>query len=246
MTTGEGNRSGPFEPLFQAWPDCAFAEMCFHVDPAALQYLNTVYPLPETLQGAVLKRQIEFLAGRACAQHAIARLTGQAQTVIPAHEDRSPVWPAAVVGAITHTAGYAAALVAPHPAYAGIGIDCEQWLRPEQLPLQRYICASHELEALLALDRTWTPAEWLTLIFSAKESLYKCLYPRVRKYFGFHAARVVAVHTAQQTFTIQLEDEIHAIWPSGAQWSGTFGRHGYLLMTAIVASQEAAGAAERP
>ncbi|MGE3540284.1 MAG: 4'-phosphopantetheinyl transferase [Candidatus Tectimicrobiota bacterium] len=227
-----------FASLFQAWPDCAFADMTFRSDAATLAHLATLYPLPDKLHSAVLKRQVEFLAGRVCAQQALARLTGRPPALIPAREDRAPAWPASIVGAITHTAGYAAALVAPGSAYDGIGIDCEQVMAPEQLPLQRHICVPYELDSLQEQPGAWPPEALLSLIFSAKESLFKGLYPRVQTYFGFHAARVTAVDFARQTFIIQLVDDLHPAWRTGASWEGRFGRQDRFLMTAIVVPQE--------
>jgi 4'-phosphopantetheinyl transferase EntD len=110
-----------------------------------------------------------------------------------------------IVGAITHTTGYAAALVASATHYQGIGIDCEVVLSTDNLKLQRHICVPNELEELQVAHHTWPPELLLTLVFSAKESLYKCLYPQVQKYFGFCAARVVALDSERHTFVIQLD-----------------------------------------
>ena len=82
-----------FAPLFRDFPACQFVETTFQVDVSTLHTLATLYPLPEPLQNAVLKRQVEFLAGRSCARQAIAGLTGSTQAVIPQQSDRSPGWP---------------------------------------------------------------------------------------------------------------------------------------------------------
>lgn len=229
-----GNTSLTFAPAWRDLPACVFEDTTFPVDILTLHRLAQVYPLPATLHRAVLKRQVEFLAGRACAQQAIARLTGCPKALIPAQADRSPGWPAGVVGAITHTEGYAAALVAPRALYDGIGLDCECVLTADKLPLQKHICLSHELEDLQAQHNTWSPEALLTLIFSAKESLYKCLYPQVLTYFGFHAARVIALDIERRTFTIQLERDLHTNIGAHTQWTGSFVQQQHLLMTGIV------------
>jgi len=223
-----------FAPIFRDYAACQFVETTFQVDAATLHTLATLYPLPESLYKAVLKRQVEFLAGRSCARRAIAGLTGGTQAVIPQQSDRSPGWPPGIVGAITHTAGYAAALVASHSMYDGIGIDCERVLAAKQLPLQRHICTPHELDTLHAGCTSWSPEALLTLVFSAKESLYKCLYPQVQTYFGFEAARVIAVDLLRGTFVVQLEKDVHPLRQVQAQWTGAFARHQDLLLTALV------------
>ncbi|GAB3946415.1 hypothetical protein GCM10027614_39920 [Micromonospora vulcania] len=57
---------------------------------------------------AVESRRRDFTAGRVCARRAMADL-GLPASAVPAAADRAPVWPAGVVGAITHTTGYCAA-----------------------------------------------------------------------------------------------------------------------------------------
>jgi enterobactin synthetase component D len=223
-----------FAPTFAALPACTFVERTFAVEASTLHHLALLYPLPASLQRAVLKRQVEFLAGRVCAQQAIAALTGDKPVAIPAQPDRAPTWPAGIVGSITHTASYAAALVAADTHYRGIGIDCEVILSPENLTLQRHICVTHELETLQAVHRDCPPEWLLTLVFSAKESLFKCLYRHVQKIFGFDAARLVTLDRARQTFIMQLEKDLTPHLRTGSQWSGHFQCHNHLLMTVML------------
>jgi enterobactin synthetase component D len=218
---------------------CTFVESTFDVDVSTLHRFEQSHAVPDSLRRAVLKRQIEFLAGRVCAQQAIERLTGHKPASIPSRLDRAPAWPLGIVGAITHTTGYAAALVASATHYQGIGIDCEVVLSADNLKLQRHICVPNELEALQVAHRTWPPELLLTLVFSAKESLYKCLYPQVQKYFGFCAARVIALDSERHTFVIQLEQDLHANLRAHCRWTGHCIRRHHLLMTAILYAQEA-------
>ena len=57
------------------------------------------------------KRRRDFALGRACAHAALSTL-GHDMAVIGRRENGAPHWPDGVVGSITHTSGYAAALVA--------------------------------------------------------------------------------------------------------------------------------------
>ena len=65
----------------------------------------------ELVAQAAPKRRRDFALGRACARAALSDL-GQPDAVIGQGENGAPLWPAGVVGSITHTKGYAAALVA--------------------------------------------------------------------------------------------------------------------------------------
>lgn len=64
----------------------------------------------------------------------------------------------------------------------GLGIDAEP-LDPLPQGVDRYIHT--EKEAAFIADNPGLHPE--RLIFSAKESLFKCYYPLVQCYFGFHA-----------------------------------------------------------
>jgi enterobactin synthetase component D len=226
-----------YAPTLVNLPACTFVERTFDVDTSTLHHLSTLYPLPPALQRAVLKRQVEFLAGRVCAQQALETLTGDRPAALPTRPDRAPEWPPGVVGAITHTASYAAALVATDTYYQGIGIDCEVILSAENLSLQRYICVPEELEALHTAHGDWTPQQLLTLVFSAKESLFKCLYRSVLKIFDFSAARVIALDRVQHAFVMQLEHDLTPHLRMHARWTGHFQHHNNLLMTAILYPQ---------
>jgi enterobactin synthetase component D len=226
-----------FASTFGDLPACIFAERTFDVDTSTLHQLSPLYPLPAALQRAVLKRQVEFLAGRVCAQQALEMLTGDRPVAIPMQPDRAPAWPSGIVGTITHTANYAAALVASARHYQGLGIDCEVILSPENLPLQKYICVPDELEALHTAHPDWTPARLLTLVFSAKESLFKCLYRSVLKIFDFSAARLVALDGVEHTFVIQLEHDLTPHLRQQARWTGRFQGYHNLLMTVILYPQ---------
>ena len=216
-----------------------FAERTFDVDAQQVQQLASCYPLPAQLQRAVLKRQAAFLAGRVCARSALTALTGSQPDIIPIQPDRAPAWPPGIVGAITHTTGYAAALVGLEHHYQGIGIDCETLMSPDNLNLQRHICVAHELEGLQHAHQQWPPETLLTLIFSAKESLFKCLYRQVGKFFGFSAARVVALDRGQQTFVIELLQDLTPALSTGMRWTGSFQSQDRLLMTTILYPQSA-------
>ena len=223
-----------FVPMFQALHACTFVERSFDVTVSTMQTLNRLYPMPDHLHRAVLKRQVEFMAGRICAQQAIEALTGHKPDDIPAQPDRTPGWPPGIVGAITHTTHYAAALVASDLDFQGIGIDCEGMLSAANLNLQGHICRPQELDTLQATHPNWSPEHLLTLVFSAKESLFKCLYPQVGKFFGFAAARVLNLDPIHKTFVIQLEKTLTPDLQTGCQWTGQFGCGDHQLMTAIL------------
>jgi len=133
------------------------------------------------------RREAEFRAGRACAREALSRIGIDRWPLIPA-ATREPQWPADVVGSITHSGSYCAAAVAHASHCAGIGIDVEATGRVGD-ELAPAVCTSSELAAL-AKCRSGGRRELLTLIFSAKESVFKAVFPRQRLFLEFNDVRI--------------------------------------------------------
>ena len=138
---------------------------------------------------AAPQRLREFAAGRACARRAMAEL-GIVDFSLQAADDRQPVWPAPMVGSITHTRGFCAAVVAERQSALALGLDSERVgdVRPE---LWQRICVPSELAWIRSVPALHQAAA-ATLIFSAKEAFYKCQYSLVRERVTFHDVRVEA------------------------------------------------------
>jgi 4'-phosphopantetheinyl transferase EntD len=133
------------------------------------------------------RREAEFRAGRACAREALARIGIDGWPLIPA-TTREPQWPADVVGSITHSGAYCAASVAHGHRCAGIGIDVEATGRVGD-DLAPAVCTRNELAALDERGPS-NRAELLTLIFSAKESVFKAIFPRQRLFLEFNDVEI--------------------------------------------------------
>ena len=117
-------------------------------------------------------RWLEFAAGRAAARSALARLGVPAQA-IPIGQGREPVWPARVVGSITHAGGIALAAVGSLGSIAGLGIDIEQF------------GALDEDTSRLILTPDDDQNGDATLLFSMKESAFKCLYTDQKRFIDY-------------------------------------------------------------
>lgn len=131
------------------------------------------------VESAVDKRRLEFGRGRECARAALRRL-GLADAPLLSGRQREPLWPAGVVGSITHTRGLCVAAVAWQKSYAGVGIDVEP-AEPLSLAIAERVATEAEMSSLGALS----PLLAARLIFSAKEAFYKCQFYRTRQYLGF-------------------------------------------------------------
>lgn len=124
-----------------------------------------------SIQGAVPARVAEFAAGRHCAHRAMQALGVAADVPLLRGPHREPLWPPGLVGSITHTAGYCAAVVAPAAACAGLGIDAEQrgQVGVELWPM---LFDSEELAWLRSLPPL-AGHTMATVLFSAKEAFFK-------------------------------------------------------------------------
>ena len=206
-------------------PAVAVRAFRFGADPAAaLAQLRALdpRPLPDGLARAVQQRRLDFCAGRYCAREALrACAPALADSSIPIGANREPVWPAGIVGSIAHSRGHAVAAVAAASGVRAIGVDIEPWL-DEGAParLAADLTVAGEL-AVLAEATGWPPSRLLTLLFSAKETLFKCLFPQVQAYFGFQQARIVGVWPEAGTFTATIETALGP-WAAGNSFVGRY------------------------
>ena len=146
------------------------------------------FSLPAVLAGAIDKRQREYLAGRISARHALRQLLGPpaSEGEIVGDEDDVPRWPEGVVGSISHGAGFGFAAVAAADRYRGLGVDVERVVSTEQAGrLGARVLNEREMNLRQGSAGGLTEAEMFTLVFSAKESAYKALFPRYRQVLGF-------------------------------------------------------------
>lgn len=147
------------------------------------------------------ERRREFAHGRACARTALVEL-GIADTPIPVGAAREPVWPDGIVGSITHCGLHAAAVAAQRRITAGLGIDLEA-SEPLEEGQIRLICRPAEQDWLRQhIDNR---PELAKLVFSAKESLYKCLWPSVRQFIEFSAIGI-RIDTDAGAFSVDAWD----------------------------------------
>jgi 4'-phosphopantetheinyl transferase EntD len=164
-------------------PGAVAAELRGPADPLLLLPAEAAF-----LGKAVPKRAQEFAAGRLCARRALAEL-GIADFAIAVADDRQPVWPYSMVGSITHTAGYCAAVVAERRNGRALGLDSEV-VGDVNREIWSRICTPNETAWLESLPPSGRDAA-VTLIFSAKEAFYKCQYPVAREGLSFQDVCVV-------------------------------------------------------
>ncbi|HEY0857333.1 MAG TPA: 4'-phosphopantetheinyl transferase superfamily protein [Albitalea sp.] len=146
--------------------------------------------LPPDIRRSVPSRQLAFVAGRLCAEHAMQSLQDRAGRVARGAAGE-PVWPDGMDGSITHTSAMAAAAVGARMGKYGIGIDSEFIADDEVLrDILHVCCTAGERRRLFG-----GPADKLaaTIVFSAKEALFKAIHRSVRRMVDFDEAEVASI-----------------------------------------------------
>ena len=177
--------------------ECRFEQQSYADD----LYFRHGIRFPPQLAAAIAKRKSTYLAGRICAQRLFLHLGLATPAVdIPIGADRCPVWPPGIIASISHTDSRAACIASTDPDMLGLGIDIEGLLTVAQAAevVSQLIDASEE-----AILRSAFPSFecGLSVAFSAKESLFKALYPSVGHFFDFNAARIRRVRVS----SVELE-----------------------------------------
>jgi 4'-phosphopantetheinyl transferase EntD len=200
----------------------------FHDDPRG----PGLHPAEERLvSSAVARRRREFTTVRACARRALAELRIPPAPILPGNKG-APVWPARVVGSMTHCEGYRAAAVAHTSDLATVGIDAEPNLPIKNSGTRDLVTVPEERAWLSAMRVRRPDVSWDRLVFSAKESVYKAWFPLTGRWLDFDQA-VVTIDPDRGTFYARLlvpGPEIGGSRIPGFEGSWVQ-RHGILLTT---------------
>jgi len=186
-----------------------------------------------SLFGMGSKRRVEFLAGRLCAAWSLRAMGVAAPFPLPVH-NRLPLWPSNVVGSISHCNSLAVALTAPGSEYQAVGIDVESLIDP---------LTASEIRRLVGCDEEWVRLERyvpcrqqsLTQLFSAKEALYKALFPAVGHFKDFDAARFCGYESG--TLLLRLTHDWSSCWPVDTRVRVRQGWLGKVLVSAVCITQ---------
>ncbi len=178
-------------------------------------------PEPLAVTRAVAKRRAEFAAGRRAARTAM-RKAGYPEAAIPQGPRRAPVWPDGLVGSLSHDSDLAIAGIAPASKLAGLGLDLTEAADfPERL----------RSEVLKTAQETQQSGLEARLSFSAKETVFKSLFPQVQEFFGFAAVEILPDMRAGR-FAVRLRQALGP-YPAEARFEGRFAIIDRHLMTLL-------------
>ena len=194
-------------------------------------YLFICYqiPLPEHISKAATKRKAAYLAGRFATRLLLENENSCSYVGI--HADKSPLWPDGIVGSISHT-DFSAIAVISRNVQCHPGVDIE-FLNPKNLRGAEFLITNSAERALLhGLNIKYELA--LLIVFSAKESLFKSLYPSVNKWFGFDEASITLIDITTQTFHIETSKELSSALNDITQFTGNYHMRESQIITLIL------------
>ena len=170
------------------------------VDPSGLSGIS-LHPLEEEALGIVAseKRKMDFRLGRAAAHKALSRIGISEDAPILRGEHREPLWPDGVVGSIAHASSFGIAAVARKSTVSALGVDIQKIEERYTDHLIARFADPDEFEWVRSNPAKQT--ERAVRLFSAKESVFKALYPIGRVWFAFDVAHLSPC---------EAEDRFHA------------------------------------
>lgn len=206
--------------------------------PATGQFFQTSLPLadatfnkfktwlPSTSMSPA--RQQEYLAGRFCAFEA-AKLLDIELGSLPSGPKREPLWPSSLVGSISHTKELAVAWVDLKSQSLSLGVDVENLISEEKYrELAKQVASNEEIQLL---DSQESPSLNFTLLFSAKEALFKALYPLCHHYIDFKEVEWLGVDG--ENWEIRLASSRSEIMTLNRVYRGQWQKGQGLVMTSI-------------
>jgi len=175
------------------------------------QRLSEGIQFPEFLHRAVLKRRCEFLAGRACSKRGLLALNHLPVLELKVGEHNQPLWPEGIVGSISHCVGHAVAVVGRESVdLLGVGIDIERVVSAD---LAQQI-GDHLLskpEQNIA-QTVFNYQQLVTVVFSAKESIYKAIFPVVNRVLDFDSVQLIRLDPDKCEMTFEFSSELKMIF----------------------------------
>ncbi len=181
----------------------ALPQSPFALPPAILQRVRRITP---DLPGAGglpprERRQTEFQAGRDLAAALLAE-AGSSITQVGVAPDRAPVWPDGYIGSISHSRVLVAVAVARRQDVRALGIDIEALATEREVEAIESVCMRPEERDVDT--GALTRAQFVTLLFSAKEAFYKCMHPLTRVEFDFTDVSITRIDPSRQRLEMRL------------------------------------------
>ena len=147
------------------------------------------------------KRRMEYIVGRSCVRGLFNKL-GLRTSPLLTGSHGEPLWPEGITGSISHCDEYCFVAVSEQKHLLSLGIDIEPYDFLSQ-DVEELICTQFERKWIRSIGKSDQTIPWSKIIFSAKESAYKCIFPLEKKFIDFHDAEI-EITQRKSTFKIDV------------------------------------------
>jgi 4'-phosphopantetheinyl transferase EntD len=154
----------------------------------------------ELIRASAAKRIVHFTAGRCYARQALRQIDVDPVAILVGR-NHAPMWPAGVVGSISHCDAFCGVVVARRESVRAIGLDVE-----DSSPLDSNLMATVWTGDELAHAANGSPlgaGDAAKLLFIIKESFYKAYAPATREFLEFQDVRAT-IDWTKHCFRIAL------------------------------------------
>lgn len=187
---------------------------------------------PIQLQTASNKRKAEYFGGRYCCAQ-IFQLCGVDLQVAKAPHG-APIWPSHYDGSISHSHNRAVAIMGIDRAAQTMGVDIEYYNAKNTALIVAKVL--NEDEKIFLAQCNFLEFDLLcAIVFSAKESLFKALYPQLGFDFYFDAASIVRLYgsSSQGHFIFKINRMLSSSLNTQSYLRGEYEFDGEYVLTMI-------------
>lgn len=189
------------------------------LDPADCGPLAAAAPqrLERLPASAAPQRQLEYLAARAAAA-ALLEAQGSACIEVGTGLNREPMWPRGFTGSITHSPDIAGVVAVRALPGMSIGIDTQALLDPAAAAEVASRCVHPAELHACGVSRQVL----LTLLFSAREAFFKCVYPLAQYRLDFLDVQVGSIDAEGGRLRVCVSKSPAPGLPVGFALTGSF------------------------
>lgn len=144
-------------------------------------------------------KQDEFLMGRHLVHSSFRNNNLEWEKPVLMGEKREPLFPYGISASLSHNQEFI--VFAFQKGNSLVGIDVESRGRVK-VKLEGEILRNEDTFLFDQFDGELSKSDYITLVFSAKESCYKALFPFYKEYFGFKDAYLKEIDSDEGTFKI--------------------------------------------
>lgn len=176
--------------------------------------------LPVYIKNSVIKRRAHYLTGRILVKILLNQI-GITDFNLINGSGNEPLWPENIIGSLSHTENYAICAIDHLNNYTGIGVDIQKCISIETANKIWPLIMSTVEKELLITNVIEFPV-LLTIVFSAKESLYKALYSQVKSFNYFNLLTITKLDFKNKKFVLELKCDLKNNYNYGDRFEGDF------------------------